>query len=461
MRVRRKEKAVMAAGTAKRFKGFMKRFTAAAAAVCCVAAGFSGCGGETLDEAGTVDLDEEKPGDPDEAGTVDLMEGIEANEVAAQRDEVMQNTDEIADFAVRLLQSCVAEDAEEGGNTLVSPMSVLYALAMTANGAEENTLLQMEETFGLSVEELNAYLHEYYKGLASDEKCKVSLANSIWFTQETGFEASADFLQRVADYYGAELYETAFDENARNAINAWVKERTNDMIPEILDRIAEDAIMYLVNAVSFDAEWQKIYQEMQIREGEFHAATGGTEQAEFMHSEENVWLEDENAAGFLKYYAGGKFAFAALLPAQGVSVEEYAAGLTGEGLQKLFDDAQNTAVEAAIPKFTCESDYLMNDILIQLGMSDAFDGELADFTGMGTVSEGENIYIGRVLHKAKIEVDERGTKAGAATVVEMKRETVSVRDEIKTVTLDRPFLYMIIDCETKLPLFIGTVKTVE
>lgn len=420
-----------------------KRFTAAAM-VLCMTAGLAGCKEEYLGG--------DKP--------IDLMQGITANKVETDKDGVMQNTAEIADFALRLLQSSIEEDQAEGKNTLISPMSVLYALAMTLNGAKGKTLQQMEEVFGLSVEELNDYLYEYDKGMPSDEKYKVSLANSIWFTQETGFRADSDFLQKTSDYYAAELYQTVFDENARNAINAWVKERTNDMIPEILDRISEDAIMYLVNAVSFDAEWEEIYRETQIREGWFYTAPDEAEQAEFMYSEENVYLEDEAATGFLKYYADRKYAFAALLPAEGVSVEEYINTLTGEKMQQLFAGAEKVTVKAAIPKFTCESDYVMNTMLSQMGMSDAFDKELADFTGMGTVSEGENIYIGRVLHKAKIEVDERGTKAGAATVVEMNCKSGPIT-EVKTVTLDRPFVYMIVDCETYLPLFIGAVRTMD
>lgn len=462
----------------------LKKLTAAALALC-VALGLSACGQEIpLELAGRLGQGEDGGNDNGEEGTdqgqsagagqedsgadwetvsanvKNLMQGITAGTVSIDENKTEQNTDEVADFAVRLLQNSMAEDQKEGKNTLISPMSVLYALAMTANGAKENTLRQMEGVFGLSVDELNDYLYKYYRALPSAEKYKVSLANSIWFTEERNFTADPGFLQTNADYYDADLFETVFDENAKQAINAWVRERTAGMIPEIVDEIPKDAIMYLINAVSFDAEWQNIYNESQIWDREFTTASGEKENVKFMYSEEYTYLEDENAVGFLKYYAENKYAFAALLPAEGITVEEYVKLLTGEKLQQIFANAQQTAVDAGLPKFTCESGYTMNSMLMAMGMSDAFDGDLADFTGMGTVPEGYNICIGRVLHKAKIEVDERGTKAGAATVVEMKNYATAIR-ETKVVTLDRPFIYMIIDCETKLPMFIGTVKTVN
>lgn len=418
---------------------------AAAAMALCMTAGLAGCAGAEPSDA--------------EGAVKNLMQGITAKEVQIDKNEVKQNTAAVADFTVRLLQYSIEEDQQEGKNTLISPMSVLYALAMTSNGAKENTLRQMEEVFGLSVDELNHYLYEYHRGLPSAGKYKVSLANSIWFTEERGFQADQSFLQKNADYYGAELFQTVFDENAKQAINDWVKERTDNMIPEMLDRIPEDAMMYLVNAVSFDAEWQEIYLETQVRAGWFHAASGENEQTEYMYSEESAYLKDDNADGFLKYYADRKYAFAALLPAEGISVEEYVKTLTGEKLQQIFANAEQTAVKAAIPKFTCESGYMMNDILIRMGMSDAFNLKLADFTGMGSVLENQRIFIGRVLHKAKIEVNERGTKAGAATVVEMLDGAGYISD-MKYVTLDRPFVYMIIDYETKLPVFAGTVMSV-
>jgi serine protease inhibitor len=385
------------------------------------------------------------------AQAADLMSGVKADTVNADADLTGNGSGAVADFAVKLFQNSV--NSEE--NTLVSPLSVLCALAMTANGAGGETLAQMENVFGLSLPELNDYLHTYLQSLPSGDKYKVSVADSIWFKDNENLTVRKDFLQANADYYGASVYKAAFDDATLKDINAWVSDNTGGMIENILDEIPAEAVMYLVNALAFDAEWENIYNENQVSDGTFTTEFGDTRDVEMMYSSESRYLDDGSATGFLKYYADRKYAFAALLPNEGVSVAEYVASLSGEGLMDTINNAQSVKVKTAIPKFESEYTVEMSGILKSMGMTDAFDGGLADFTGLGQ-SAGGNIYISRVLHKTYIAVDEKGTKAGAATVVEMT-ETGAMLDEPKTVYLDRPFVYMLVDCETNLPIFIGTV----
>ena len=171
-----------------------------------------------------------------------------------------------------------------------------------------------------------------------------------------------------------------------------------------------------------------------------------------------MYLEDEKTTGFIKYYGDRQYAFVALLPKEGVTVADYVAWLNAENLHALLSSAKQTTVNAALPKFETEYDILLNDVLSQLGMPDAFSMSEADFSGMAT-SERGNIHIGRVLHKTFISVDELGTKAGAVTAVEMTDECATM--EVYTVYLNRPFVYMLIDCETNQPFFIGTLMDVE
>ena len=231
------------------------------------------------------------------------------------------------------------------------------------------------------------------------------------------------------------------------------------MIDNILDGIPEDAVMYLVNALAFDGQWQEMYNEHQVRRGEFTGEDGIVQEAELMYSTEEKYLEDELAEGFLKYYAGNKYAFAALLPREGISVREYAESLTGQQLYEMLCNPVETEVYAAIPKFQAEYGVSLNGILQEMGITDAFDENKADFSGIG-LSEGGNIFISKIMHKTFIEVDERGTKAGAATIVEMN-DGAAVISEPKIVYLDRPFLYMIVDCETNVPVFIGVVMSLN
>jgi serpin B len=196
-----------------------------------------------------------------------------------------------------------------------------------------------------------------------------------------------------------------------------------------------------------------------VRDGVFTKEDGMQQQAELMYSMEEQYLEDANAVGFIKYYADKKYAFVALLPDEDISVKNYIDSLTGEKLASMLANPTDIQVNAAIPKFENENSIEMNDVLKAMGMTDAFDYTVSDFSGIGTSIAG-NLYISRVLHKTFIAVDEKGTKAGAATVEEMKDGSAEPK-EIKTVYLDRPFVYMLIDCEANLPVFIGTLMDIS
>ena len=357
------------------------------------------------------------------------------------------------DFAVELLQS-----TDSGGNILLSPVSVLSALAMTANGASGETKSQMEAVLGLPTEELNTYLQAYADFLPADKHARCSLANSVWFRDDADhLTVEQAFLDVCADYYGADLFQAPFDNSTLKDLNAWVSDRTDGMIPAILDRIPDSAMVYLVNALAFGGQWASVYRENQIHEGSFTTEDGTEQSAQMMYSQEFAYLEDDLATGFLKYYEGGTYAFAALLPNEGVTLEDYIASLTGEGLRSTLTSAQPEAVETAIPQFTAQYSTELSGILAELGMADAFDASAADFSAMGSSPDGP-LYISRVLHKTFLALDAQGTRAGAATVVEADAGASAPG---RTVYLDRPFLYLLVDCEANLPLFIGAVRSLE
>ena len=362
---------------------------------------------------------------------------------------------DVTDFAVRLFQQSL-EDEE---NTLISPLSVLMALAMTANGAKGETLSQMEETFGLNIESINEYL-AYYNGQLPTEKSKFDISNSIWFRDADFLHVEDAFLKKNFQYYDADIYKAPFDDTTLADINHWVEEKTDGLIKNVLDEIPEAAVMYLINALIFEAEWQTTYKSDEVRNKTFTTENGQQQNVELMYSMEDLYLENEDATGFIKYYKNREYAFVALLPKEGKTVQQCAEGLTGETLRNLLENPTQIAVDAAIPAFKTEYKVLLNDVLMQMGMSDAFNGAIADFTGLGTSDRG-NIFISRVIHKTYIEVSPKGTKAGAATVVEMEDECAPWFEEMKTVHLDRPFIYMLIDCENNQPFFMGTCMSVE
>lgn len=387
----------------------------------------------------------------------DLMDGVSPGFV--EKVPLDSHAAAVTDFGVRLFQN----SWENGKNVLVSPLSVLCALAMTANGAEGETLAQMEAVLGLDVQTLNTWVYSYMAQLPDTESCKLSLANSIWFRDHERLSVEQAFLQTNADYFGASVFRSPFDGTTVKDINLWVKENTDGMIDGILEEIPEEALMYLINALAFDAKWQTEYEKSDVRTGLFHIidADGTTRDVKLMHSTEGQYLEDALASGFIKYYQGGDYAFVALLPNEGVALKDYVASLTGERIHQLLSDPQYITVYAAIPKFEAEYSCEMAQILRKMGMTDAFDSELADFSALGT-SQWGNICISRVLHKTYISVEEKGTRAAAVTSVEMTDACAEeVLEEHKTVILDRPFLYMLIDTETGIPFFIGTVADVQ
>ena len=381
------------------------------------------------------------------------MEGITAKTVSGKAaDEAFKNS--TADFAIKLFQ----QTRDGNKNSLISPLSVMLALSMTANGAKGETLAQMEALLGgdIPMETLNEYLYSYIKTLPSEKTAKLNIANSIWFG-DNGFKAEKAFLQKNADYYGAEAYKSVFDEKTLRDINNWVKENTDGVIDKIVDQMDPYAAMYLVNTVLFDAEWQNIYRKYEVRDGTFTAIDGAKRTVSMMYSNESLYLDDGKATGFLKPYKNG-YSFAALLPNEGVALDDYIASLTGEGFLTTVKNAKEGPVEAAMPKFSYDYGIEMSDALKALGMTVPFDAELADFSGLGHSSDG-NIYISRVLHKAYIAVDEKGTKAGAATAIEAP--AAGDWEDRRRVILDRPFVYAIIDDAAGLPIFIGAVTDIQ
>lgn len=404
----------------------------------------TGCGGASRDLMKGV-----KPSD--EGGWVAVHDPL-SDGFDPETDEIWENS-LVADFGMRLFRTSFEEDK----NTLISPMSILAALAMTANGAEGETLSQMETVLGQSRGALNSW---YKYGTVYDDSV-LNSANAIWFRENAGLTVEESFLQTNADYYNAGVYQAPFNDSTVKDINGFVDKNTKGMIPEILQEIPSEAVMYLVNALAFEDKWEEEYRKHQIQDGIFTKEDGTRQNVDMMWSEESRYYENDLCTGFRKYYRSGepnRFAFVALLPKEGVSLQALVNGLDGKQLQEFLAQPEEATVEAAIPEFETEFNAQMGEILKEMGMTDAFDEKRADFSGLGSSPEG-NLFIGRVLHKTFISVGEEGTRAAATTVVEVAPTAAppTEEEEIKRVILDRPFLYMIVDCSSNTPVFIGSL----
>ena len=355
-------------------------------------------------------------------------------------------------FTLDLLR-CTAEGSE-GKNILVSPYSVSQALGMTANGAKGDTLAEMETVLGGSMQTLNPVFYSIRTAAPDTEDARLSTANSIWI--RNGYPVRSDFLQKNADYYAADAFTAPFDQTTLDDINGWVDEKTDHMVPAILDEIPRNTMMYLINAVAFDAKWSKPYMENEVGKGTFTAADGTEQKASMLNRTLGTYLTDDHATGFLQYYAGGQYAFAAILPEEGMTPEAYLNGLTPERLHSMLAKPEEVTVATQMPEFSYEFGTLLNKPLETMGMPAAFS-PAADFTGM--TDDPDGLFISRVIHKTRIEVSPVGTRAGAATVVEMTKNAVPMAE--KEVILNRPFVYAIVDTQTSLPVFIGTVNSIQ
>ncbi len=442
----------------------------------------------------------------------DLTAGIETDESTYDVKAIDTHAQDAADFSLRLFQAELGHAGKADTNTLVSPLSVSRALALLANGAENSTLAQLEGALGMSRDELNAFLPAYERALslepnaltgsddtwidsplaaerpqkdkgsdaaeegsgtsdteeaqansmsAQGKELPFTLAESLWINSAYLDEISPSFLKTNASTYDAQVFSAPFDATTTKDVNAWVSDKTDGMIRKLLAKDpSAKTRMYLVSALAFDAHWQTPYDEENIDEGAtFTSASGDEQPVRLMRSTEHIYLEDDGATGFVKSYEDGLFSFVALLPEEGTSVRDYAASLTGEYVSELLENATYCDVKAGLPSFTLDYTAHAKEALQDLGVTDAFDAKTADLTG---IAEKGGLFVSDVTHKTHITVDEKGTEAAAATGIGVSEASANAEEEEpKEVVLDRPFVYLIVDNQNNLPIFIGTMETME
>ena len=403
--------------------------------------------------------------------TVNMMEGISRSGASGKEVDDAFLTAQF-DLTAKLMKE-VSKQTEADQNILISPLSLALALGMTANGAEGDTRAEMQKLLGgdIDIETMNAYYYDYISNLPSTDREKLEIANSIWIKDdESRIVVPAEFLQTNKDYFDAGVFRAPFDDGTVKDINDWVSSNTGGMIPEVIREFDDLEIMDLINALYFDATWKKQYEGYQVTPGTFYlneqldlndyesvrnAKPEDVCDVDYMSMEEDFYVQDEKAVGFVKPYFGENYSFVGLLPNDGVTVQDYIDDMDGASLKKLMDSKPENPhlVYTCLPKFKCSYEITLNDTLKALGMKQAFDPCSADFTGLNELGE---TWIGSVLQKTAIEVNEVGTRASAVTAVQIMGGG-GFPDGAVFVYLTKPFIYMIVDNRTNLPVFIGTV----
>ncbi|MDO4420141.1 MAG: serpin family protein [Ruminococcus sp.] len=356
------------------------------------------------------------------------------------------------DFSASLLVN-----ASEDESCVLSPLSLYTALCMTSNGASGKTLKELERVLGqdLSISEINTFIHYLNSRVKAlnNEDGYVNTTNSLWLRDE--YSVKSQFLQTIVNYYDAEVFRENLDSDGAHKINSWINKNTEGEIKDMVANLSADTAAVLINTLLFNDQWVTPYGSENISSGVFYG-TKGEEQADFMTSNEML-LEANDAKGFVKSYKNTPCKFVAILPNEDISLEEYVSSLSGAKLEKLFESASGVSrCEAHIPQFELRTKLSLTDIVKSMGAELMLSGE-ANFDSL-TMSEG--LFVSDLLQESFLKLTPEGTEAGSASAVVMK-DSASPSEGFETLTFNRPFLFMVVENEYSLPLFIGTVQNIN
>ncbi|MDE2972351.1 MAG: serpin family protein [Acidobacteriota bacterium] len=361
---------------------------------------------------------------------------------------------EVIDAGNRFAFDLLREASRPGDNLFLSPLSASVALGMTMNGAGGETWNQMREALGfggLTEAEINGGYASLIQVLTElDPAVETAIGNSVW--NRLGFPLRADFVEVLREFFGAEAMELDFaSPSASGRINEWVRSATGGHIEEIVPAaIPPGVVMYLINAIYFKAPWTFEFDPDDTRTEPFYPEDRTPQTVPLMTILRDFpYLETNRFQAVDLPYGGGAFSMTALVPRDGVGVDDVLASLDAAAWENTAAGFEETEVELFLPRFRMEYERELKDDLAALGMVDAFTPGKAD---LGRLSPVDGLWISSVLQKALVEVTEEGTEAAAATVV---TGVTSAPPPPVTVRADRPFLFLIRERLTGAILFAG------
>ncbi|QVK20947.1 serpin family protein [Mycoplasmatota bacterium] len=360
-----------------------------------------------------------------------------------------------SNFAFDIFRELNNEDYNE--NIFISPYSISSALAMTLNGAAGDTKTAMEETLKLSevstVDINNGFAYLNYSLTNRDEGVEIKIANSLWVNDK--FTLNEQFRIDSRYNYDASVSDLDFDdEKSLEVINKWVSKKTSKKIDEIIEEVNPLAALYLLNAIYFNGTWQNEFDPNFTRVKDFNTVNGNVIEVEMMrNSSENFsYYEDEEIKAIKLPYGDGEVSMYCILPKGNNEINSVISLMNEERWTEVRDSMSSKfEIILELPKFKIEYGIKeLNSALENLGMQIAFDRTLAEFPNLGE-GMGDLLFIKKVIHKAVVEVTEKGTEAAGATGVEVELECEKVKREF---IADKPFIFIIGDDEGNI-LFIG------
>jgi len=392
-----------------------------------------------------------------------------ANNLSVVRPELKQEQSKKVDerlnaanskFAFKLYEQALKQPGRT--NVLISPTSVMLALAMTYNGAAGETRRAMANTLGLegmSLEEVNRAAADLTSALSStDPKVQLKIANSLW--AKKGFSPKPDFVQRARDYYAAEVASLDFASPAApETINSWVSKNTEGRIEKVVDQIDPEVVLFLINAIYFKGQWQFPFQKEKTKDDVFRLADGRQKKLPMMfQSGKYFYQKGKDFQAIFLPYGTGRISMYIFLPDENTPLDQFERNVTQENWETWMGSFRLAPGELTLPRFKIEYAADLNNMLKTLGMAEAFDPARADFSGIAELPPSNRIYISKVRHKAFAEVNEEGTVAAAVTSVEAALASSAQPPQEKFIMkVDRPFFFAIRDLATGNVLFIGSV----
>lgn len=350
-------------------------------------------------------------------------------------------------------------DAQRDENVFVSPLSASLALGMAMNGASASTYDEMRSAlqFGSATD---AEIVEGYRSLIAlltslDASTEMRIANSIWHRQDFPFHQT--FLDAGRTYFSAEVAGLDFGNAPASlgTINGWVSDHTNGRIPDIIDDIRPEHVMFLINAIYFKGRWRERFDERDTREASFRAI-GGSQMVPLMYRRDTIaYAETADWQAVDLPYGNGAFSMTVVLPAEAGDVDTLARSLTAPAWAALVGSLSPQQVELHLPRLQLTYERTLDDDLRSLGMLRAFAPGQADFTRMST--QGERLYIDFVKQKTFVDVNEDGTEAAAATAVGVG---VTSAPQVHIMRVDRPYVFALRERLTGTIVFLAKIVRV-
>ena len=349
--------------------------------------------------------------------------------------------------------------SQEDTNVVISPAAIYTNLFMLSNGATGKTKNDLQGVLGKLYDSdfLNSNMNSFKNNFKDTDNTKLYFNNAMWFNSDRNITPSSEFLAAAKSFYNADAYKESFSKDAVRNINNWASNKTDMYAERIIKEIPADVPMYLVNTTLLEADWENPIRPADIYDGKFKTVSGNEQDAQMMSCVETVYMGNESVIGFMKNYAGGNYAFVAFIPHNDkLSLYELLDYMSREGAYRemIKNRKDYINVNAVIPKLSCRYNGEINEMLENAELGEIFSKEYDDFEDLGTCDE--NIYLGGFAVSTGLDITESGTKKGTGANTGIENNGVG-----ESVSLDRPFVFAVVETKRYMPVIMGAVNSVK